>query len=487
MRKHPNLLLGAFLAVTLTAGTLTGNHIRLLRESESFYRWILGTATQERMAWDSTSEKFYDGALYEKVAQLAESSMPSDDEIRQSLEKAAAEMDALENTNLDVLENESVSRLGKTTVAQSFDSLVWGLSKSAAFSDVRAEFLERAQAGQLEFAKDIAYVDAQAHGVGLFNLFFGFRRIAANFLWMQVDRFWHAGQVERMIPAMNIVVELDPGFIDAYLISAWHLAYNVTAKMQDTPPSLRTWHPEYDKCLGKKESYYFGAVEFLKKGIRKNPRSYKLYFELGLTLYKMKLNDYANAVKYLSEAVRLPHDRWVPRQLYICQELNGDYESAVAGWEDYITRFPGSTGATETAPRFIARNKALIFERRMQEAFDAATEADTPDAATEKRKQAADYKARALQIWDSVDSPYALGRRLRIQAVEYMEQGRYIEADGLLQVARLESSLLFDELSDMIIDCKRKAGLPLSVTEKKAEMRRLEGERCKGQPEDTEE
>ena len=71
--------------------------------------------------------------------------------------------------------------------------------------------------------------------------------------------------------------------------------------------------------------------------------------------------------KYLSEAINLPHDRWVPRQLFQCQELNGQYEEALAGWADYVKRYPGSMTAVEVAPRFILRNQGLLYEKKAED------------------------------------------------------------------------------------------------------------------------
>ena len=202
-----------------------------------------------------------------------------------------------------------------------------------------------ARAQKLYYAKDIQYAQAQASGVSIFNLFFGFRKVAANFVWIQVDRYWHMGLIYRMYPSMLTCVALDPNFVDAYLLGAWHMAYNHTAKMPDTPAPMKEWDENFGACVGQKERLYYIAIDFLKDGIRNNPRNYKLYFDLGFAIYKIKLKDYENAVRYLSEAIRQPHDRWVPRQLYICKEMNGQYEEAVAGWQDYMKRFPESQTA----------------------------------------------------------------------------------------------------------------------------------------------
>src|SRR5690606_4545643 len=112
---------------------------------------------------------------------------------------------------------------------------------------------------------------------------------AANLVWLEVDRYWHKGQMHRMLPLMKTCVTLDPEFIDAYLLGAWHMAYNATASMSDTAWELRNYDALHEAWIGDKERYYFYGVDFLKDGIRKNPRNYKLYFDLGFSIYEIKL------------------------------------------------------------------------------------------------------------------------------------------------------------------------------------------------------
>ena len=40
--------------------------------------------------------------------------------------------------------------------------------------------------------------------------------------------------MHRMLPLMKTCVTLDPGFVDAYLLGAWHMAYNATASMPES-------------------------------------------------------------------------------------------------------------------------------------------------------------------------------------------------------------------------------------------------------------
>ena len=78
--------------------------------------------------------------------------------------------------------------------------------------------------------------------------------------------------------------------------------------------------------------------------------------------------------------------------------------------------------------------------------------------------------------------PFAKGRIMRMKAGRLMEEGRYVEAIAILENARWESNSLWEEASDMIIEAKQLAGIPLSVSEKKAVLRKQEAEKHKNRP-----
>lgn len=467
--KHLHSLFVLFLIlIAFAAGTLLNTRLTYLRESEAFYRWIQAAAVNERF-FQEESEQDYDQALYNRCAAVLDE-MPEFASILDGNEANTAPLTTL------------------SKLAGSYqDEKIWEFAKSDQAAPVRNDFLALVGERKLRFAKDIQYADAQAGGVSVFNLFFGFRKVAANFVWLEVDRYWHQGNTYRMITLMRTCVALDPQFIDAYLIGAWHLAYNATARMPDTPWPQREWQPRYRKCLGEKERFYYVAADFLKDGIRKNPRNSKLYFDLGFSIYKQKLEDYANAVKYLAEAVELPHEQYVPRQLFLCQELNGQYEDAMRGWEDYAKRNLDSDVVQEVAPRFIARNKGLILEKHATELRKKAKATSDKAVAEQLNAEANEYWEQAREVWKNLDDPFGEGRKLRMEALDMRNAGRYLEAIAFLDKARWEASDLFNEFSDLIIDIKQEAGIPLTISEKKAVIRKSEVGICAGMPEEEKE
>lgn len=474
MKKYSHIYVGLLFAAVVALAAWQGHRISHLRESEMFFRWIIGEATRARMFADtetlaqSADEKeFMDKALIQRIA----------DKTDQYLRDVPISEDFTEE------EKQVLPRLVLVAATESQESLVWNFARGDVLAPEREDFLQYLRDKKLssvasEFDTAAIYAEDGA-SVNIGNIFLGFRKVAANFVWLQVDKYWHQGLLFRMVPLMNTCVTLDPTFVDAYLLGAWHLAYNIPAKVGDTPEALKKYHPRYDARLGDRELYYYQGTDFLKDGIRKNPRDYRLYFDLGYGIYDLKLSDHANAVKYLSEALRNRHDKWVPRMLYRNLELNGQYEQALQGWRDYAKDNPEN----ETAPRFIIRNRGLIKDREADEAFERAQQAQTPEEAESVREQAYALMDEAIAVWeelggpDGENDPYAAGRIMRIEAIKMLQEERYLEAIAVLEHARWTSNDFFEEATDMIMQAKLDADIPLSLSERMAIARREEAAR----------
>lgn len=458
--RYPRFILGALFIFVWALATWQGTRVEAMRDATRFYRWINGQAVRWRVLQDSEDKegengKLMDRELFQSIVDTAESHLP---------EVITDEEGDEERSRLALYVRDSID-----------DQLIWTLASGPVLETQREDFHRYMREKRLapvssRFDANAVYGEGGAD-VSISNVFFGFRKIAANFVWLQVDRYWHKGMVHRMLPLMKTCVTLDPNFVDAFLLGAWHLAYNQTAKMLDTPEPLKEWHPKYKVRLGEKELYYYRAVDFLKDGIYKNPREYRLYFDLGYGIFRQKLKDYENAVRYLSEAIRHRHDKWVPRQLYQCLELNGQYEEALAGWQEYLRKNPENV----VAPRFILRNKALIKERDGEAAKKRAESTQDPMEAQIARAESERLLDEARDIWVSMDEPFATARKLRLDALDYVEEGKYMEAIALLDHARYESpGSFFDEACDMIIDIKLMGEIPLSKSEKMAIERKKE-------------
>ena len=492
MNSHFPKILALLFIVFLSLGAIQGNRINAIKESEIFYRWTLSAASLTRLG--DTLEP--DGS-----ADIAEA---MDDEV-------FAELDAIAETLLPDypvdekfdLNSDGTPRSRLLRAArQSHDDDVWKLISRNEVSDLRSKFHEflatnQIQSSGVQFSASSLYGDASnVNGVGLTGMFFGLRTLAANFLWMQVDSFWHSGEMHRMVPLMRTCVTFDPNFIDAYLLGAWHLAYNIPAKIEPTPEPLKVYSPKYKRRVGLKEEWYYMAVDFLRDGIRKNPRDYRLYFDLGYAIYEQKLDDHPNAILYLDEARRHKHDRWVPRMLFRSLFLNKQYEDAIEGWESYLIDFPDH----EVGDRFLEINRGFLAEAIADEAYECKMaalaeksrleeERDSFDSASDSEDftrlneevnkaetVAAEMETRmnkelttALTIWyklleDDRDT-MARGRIARRNAIAMRQSGRYLEAIAELEIIRWLDLQFFEELSNMIIEIKKENNIPLNISE----------------------
>jgi len=283
---------------------------------------------------------------------------------------------------------------------------------------------------------------------------------------------------------MRTCVTLDPTFIDAFLVGAWHLAYNIPAQLDFEPYELRTYSPEYQDWLGERQEFYYAGVEFLKDGIRKNPRNYHLYFDLGFGIYEQKLENIPTAIEYLSEAIRLDHDRWVRRQLYRQLGEDSRFEESKAGWESYLEWQPNN----DTSKRFIAlmdgairernANWASVRARAAEEIVELARQQNNTALQQEweaKAEEARDAEVRgyeeARQYWQSIvdstngEDVYALARVLILNGREKLQQERFVEAIVDFDRARWASDQFWDECTQLMLDTKIAANEPLALTE----------------------
>jgi hypothetical protein len=500
-KKFPNLAIGLALIVVLLIASSQGRRLNHLRDSERFYRWIISACTQVRIfgipgtvlksddgkeevdvqlfrnliaesegflddvpVTDSDYDK--DGDVYPKVVRYTAAPAHQADEEGGEEEKGQ-------------IQNEEQNRR---------DWELWRMAQSEELAPLRYEFLTALRDGTLtssgsQFNLSGLY-EERGTTVSLANMFLGFRKMAANLIWLQIDKLWHKGSIYQMVPMMRTCVTLDPTFIDAFLVGAWHLAYNVPAQLDFEPYELRTYSPEYNDWLGERQEFYYAGVEFLKDGIRKNPRNYHLYFDLGFGIYEQKLANIPTAIEYLSEAIRLDHDRWVRRQLYRQLGEDSRFEESKAGWESYLEWQPNN----EVSQRFIAlmdgaikernANWASVRARAAEEIVELAREQNNAALQQEWEAKAAEAREaeergyeEARQYWQSIvdstnqEDVYALARVLILNGREKLQQERFVEAIVDFDRARWASDQFWDECTQLMLDTKIAANEPLALTE----------------------
>ena len=162
----------------------------------------------------------------------------------------------------------------------------------------------------------------------------GFKGLAADLLWLQVEELFHSGQSFKMLPILKSVTFLQPKFITPWAVGGWHLSYNIPAEIKDPK---------------EKEYWIQAGVDFLKEGLSYNPERYDLYFELGWTFYN-KIKNYAEAVKYLELACKFPGPDYLDDVLAHAYEKNGQIDRAIETWEKILN---SGNYFRQIAPRMI--------------------------------------------------------------------------------------------------------------------------------------
>ena len=534
-QRRKNLGIGLLFVATMSLGALHGTYVDHLQDSDHFCRWLISAATQVRLQGDldvgplpEGSPKPMDDELFSEVERIAEDCLPTleaDEADTPGLSKllryaippkefmeSREREGLLDSDGLPALDSgREDSRLFMPDPREQRARLktLWAFTRSPEVAAQRRAFLQYLREGKLPSAGtqlgigDIYASDEST--VSLSNVFLGFRKMAANLLWLQADKYWHGGEFHKMLPVMKLTVMLDPNFVDAYIIGAWHLAYNATHDLEDTPLELRRYDPRFGVRVGEKEVYYQQAIAFLLDGTRKNPTNYKLYFDLGFTIFNEKLDDQENAVKYLKKAYEQAHTIWVPRMLYRCMMKNHQYEEALAGYHEFLERHPESPAPTvpylmreceahipeekgrkaeanaEAARAKAQKARALAEKYRVEgdgeQAARTTAEAEHMEQEGQAYEEEAErFFAEALEKWKSVFEQDGTGlsesRVIFFEARQKVKEGRYREAIADLDYAKTLTDESFREIADTIIDLKLKYGEALNTSEKRELERR---------------
>jgi hypothetical protein len=139
----------------------------------------------------------------------------------------------------------------------------------------------------------------------------GFRTVAADMLWLKLERLWDGGAWWALPTMFDTVTQLDPHFLLAWQVYGWHCAYNLHAE-SETVVDKRYW-------LAK-------GVEVLERAVEANPTSWEIYKEIGWTLYD-RAHEPWRAADYFWEASQFPDaPATVTRMYYRCFEHVMDFD-----------------------------------------------------------------------------------------------------------------------------------------------------------------
>jgi len=150
----------------------------------------------------------------------------------------------------------------------------------------------------------------------------GFRTVAADLLWLRMERVWDSGNWFALLPLLDAVTQLDPHFVLAWKVYGWHCAYNLNAE-SETVVDRKYW---LDRGL-----------EILQRAVDVNPKSWEMVFELGWTYFDRAHEPY-RAAEYFRQADRLPGSAsYVSRMAYRVYEHIMDFKKLFPAMQQALT------------------------------------------------------------------------------------------------------------------------------------------------------
>ncbi|MGC8977194.1 MAG: tetratricopeptide repeat protein, partial [Candidatus Ratteibacteria bacterium] len=153
-----------------------------------------------------------------------------------------------------------------------------------------------------------------------------------DILYLTVENYWHKGQYSKIFPIFYLITRILPYDVNAYCLGGWFLINGIVPKVS---------HFE-------KERIKNFAIKFMKEGIEKNPKDYRLYWEIAWFYYNE--GEFEKALEYLDEAENFEHPFYVENlKAQIYMRVN-DKEKAIKEWEKIKERYPERK---EIAERFI--------------------------------------------------------------------------------------------------------------------------------------
>src|SRR5207302_2305632 len=95
----------------------------------------------------------------------------------------------------------------------------------------------------------------------------GFRGLISNALWIRANDLQEDDKFFEMAQLADWITELEPHFVQVWLVQAWNMAYNISVKFKDWPDRWR-WVKR--------------GIELLRdQGLEWNPNELLIYRELG--------------------------------------------------------------------------------------------------------------------------------------------------------------------------------------------------------------
>ncbi|HMI32199.1 MAG TPA: hypothetical protein VK527_10735 [Candidatus Limnocylindrales bacterium] len=141
----------------------------------------------------------------------------------------------------------------------------------------------------------------------------GYETAAADLAWLRGIQYYGEHRLtdqkfDLIGHVMEIVTDLDPGFIQPYVFGAFVMAQEMKQPQR--------------------------GLDLLERGLRANPTDWRLAFEVGFLHYVCR-HDYVSAARYFTRSSRMPgHEPYVERFAAFTNERAGNRDMAILLWKE---------------------------------------------------------------------------------------------------------------------------------------------------------
>jgi hypothetical protein len=179
--------------------------------------------------------------------------------------------------------------------------IAWGFLKIPLESNHAAKM----QAERLAGFRPTTSLRQQAGQAGFVAALGGMRAAVADLLWIRAHSAWQDVQYGRMKLLFDVCTALQPRRELFWDVSAWHMAWNGSAYVQNERATEETGPITREQRLERMTEFYKIGEDYLLRGIQNMPDSWVLYDRLG-TLYRDKFKDPCKAAGAFAEAAKRP-------------------------------------------------------------------------------------------------------------------------------------------------------------------------------------
>lgn len=157
-------------------------------------------------------------------------------------------------------------------------------------------------------------------------------------LWNQTDRYWHEGDYPRIVALDRIITEADPQFLEAYSNGGWLM-----------------------ESLGRTQD----AKAYYTLGTQNNPHAEYAYRNLGFFYFNTAHNYPAAAQAFRHAVQQRDADLNVWKMLAHSYEKAGEWDAAVATWQQTRARYPHGMSVDRLLAEAIAKRRQAVEKRSL--------------------------------------------------------------------------------------------------------------------------